>query len=170
MQIPIQNLSTTINPVGFFQTLVSHMTQTMHHVLGEDHAEAFLSIVSQQLGDQVNQNYQQALHVDQLDQEQVVAVIMDFKKRIGGEFYVIDEYPDRLILGNRHCPFAPLIEDQPMFCQVTANFIGTISADNLGYARVNVDQSMAQGHDHCQITIFWHPNDEMQGQEFFASP
>jgi hypothetical protein len=43
--------------------------------------------------------------------EQVAQVCVDLKRRIQGEFYVIEEDEDKIVFGDTACPFAEKFSD-----------------------------------------------------------
>jgi hypothetical protein len=62
-------------------------------------------------GTQINQDYRRAYEVSSLSREQVADVLVDLKRRIQGNFFVIEEYEDKIVLGNTACPFAEKVID-----------------------------------------------------------
>ena len=69
---------------------------------------------------------------------------MDLKRRIQGDFYVIEQDDEKIVLGNRACPFAEKVVGRPALCMMTSNVFGSIAAENLGYAKVVIEQAIAQ--------------------------
>ena len=95
--------------------------------------------------------------VDRLSASQVAEVLVDLKRRIQGDFFVIEETPDRIVLGNRACPFGELVRDRPSLCMMTSNVFGYIAAQNLGYARVELNNTIAMGHPGCKVVVYLRP-------------
>jgi Methanogen output domain 1 len=55
-------------------------------------------------------------------------------------------------------------------CMMTSNVLGAIAADNLGYAKVELRQTIAEGHDECQVAVYLKPGDQaLDGREYFKS-
>lgn len=157
---------------GFLRLLLRHLAGTLQEVVGLDEAAGFVSIVGQRIGEELNTSYQQALAVSHLTREQVADVLVDLKRRINGAFYIIEEHEDRIVLGNRACPFGDKVLDRPALCMMTSNVFGSIAADNLGYARVVLDRTIARGDDGCRVTIYLTPGDApsaSSGREYFKS-
>lgn len=48
------------------------------------------------------------------------------------------------MLGNRACPFGDKVIGHPALCMMTSNVFGSIAADNLGYAKVVVEEAIAR--------------------------
>ena len=69
----------------FLRSLVRELAGTLHEAAG------FVSVVGQRIGDQINQSYTAALAVERLTRPQVAAVLVDLKRRIRGDLYVIVE-------------------------------------------------------------------------------
>jgi hypothetical protein len=85
---------------------------------------------------------------------------------------VIQEDEERIVLGNRACPFADKVLDRPSLCMMTSNVFGVITAENLGYAKVVVEQAIARGDPGCRVVIYLHPTSESEaadGREYFKA-
>jgi predicted ArsR family transcriptional regulator len=127
-------------------------------------------VVGQRVGDWINGHYRTALALPQLDREQVAQVLVDLKRRIQGDFFVIEENEEKIVLGNRACPFADKVLGRPALCMMTSNVFGVIAADNLGYAKVSIEQAIAQGDPGCRVVVYLKPTPEAQsaqGREYF---
>lgn len=156
----------------FLRTLLRHLAGTLQEVVGLREASGFISIVGQQVGDEINASYRQALGVEKLTRAQVTEVLLDLKRRIRGDFFIIEETDDRIVLGNRTCPFAEKVVGRPSLCMMTSNVFGSIAAENLGYAKVSIQQSLAHGDQGCRVVIYLRPSDESdsaEGREYTAS-
>jgi predicted ArsR family transcriptional regulator len=137
----------------FLRTLIRELSGTLQDVVGLDEASGFISVVGQAMGRQIDEAYRGALGVRQLDRAAVADVLVDLKRRIQGDFYVIEQDDDRIVLGNRACPFAEKVVGRPAMCMMTSNVFGVIAAENLGYARVELDETIALGHAGCRVTV-----------------
>ena len=76
-----------------------------------------------------------ACEVTVLSRRQLAEVLVDLKRRIEGQFYIIEESDDRIVLGNCACPFGDKVIGRPSMCMMTSNVFGVIAAENLGYAK-----------------------------------
>jgi predicted ArsR family transcriptional regulator len=155
---------------GFLRSLLRELSGTLQEVVGLDEAAGFISVVGQRIGDDLDRRYRAALQVSNLDQRQVAQVLVDLKRRIRGDFYIIEETPERLVLGNRACPFGDKVIGRPALCMMTSNVFGVIAAQNLGYARVSIDQAIARGDGGCRVVIELRPRDQPDdpnAQEYF---
>lgn len=153
----------------FLRSLLRELAGTLQDVVGMEEASGYISVVGGAIGEQIDTAYKHAIHVDRLNREQVSAVLVDLKKRINGEFYIIEEREDRIVLGNSACPFGAMVEGRPSLCMMTSNVFGFIAAQNLGYARVNIEESIAQGHSGCRVVVHLRPADEPEpsAREYF---
>lgn len=156
----------------FLRSLIRELAGTLQDVVGLDEAAGFISIVGQRIGDQINQDYKKALRVDNLERSQVAAVLVDLKRRIRGTFHVIEETDEKIVLGNRDCPFAEKVIGRPAMCMMTSNVFGVIAAENLGQAKVVLNETIAEGAAGCRVTIYLKSTPESEaakGREYFKS-
>lgn len=168
----IQSLELPIERDHFLRTMIRELAGTLQDVVGIEEAAGFLNVVGYRTGQHVNQQYQNALQLSNLSREQVTAVLVDWKRRIQGDFYVIEETDEKIVLGNRKCPFAEQVEGREAMCVMTSNIFGAIAADNLGYARVELQETIARGAQECKIVIYLKPSevlDEFPAQEYFKA-
>ena len=168
----IKSLELPIERDHFLRTMIRELAGTLQDVVGIEQASGFLNVVGYRTGQQVNQRYQNALQLSNLSRQQVTAVLVDWKRRIKGDFYVIEETDEKIVLGNRRCPFAEQVEGREAMCVMTSNIFGAIVADNLGYARVELQDTIAQGAQECKIVIYLKPGevlDEFAAQEYFKA-
>jgi MetOD domain-containing protein len=153
----------------FMRTLLRHLAGTLEEVVGLREAAGFVSVVGQRMGDEIDRDYRRALSVSSLSREQVKGVLVDLKRRIQGDFFVIEEREDRLVLGNRRCPFGDKVLGRPSLCMMTSNVFGSIASQNLGYAKVAIEQAIARGDPGCRVTVYLQPSAEArvaEGREY----
>jgi predicted ArsR family transcriptional regulator len=168
----ISNLSVPLERDVFLRTLIRELSGTLQDVVGLEEASGFISVVGQRVGDQINRDYRAALAVSQLDREQVAAVLVDLKRRIKGTFRVISEDDEKIVLGNDDCPFEDKVLGRPAMCMMTSNVFGVIAAENLGYAKVELQKTIAQGHGECRVVVYLALTTEAEsasGREYFKS-
>ena len=154
----------------FLRTLIRELAGTLQDVVGLEEASGFVSVVGQRVGEQINQSYKAALAVSELSREQVAAVLVDLKRRIQGDFFIIEENDEKIVFGNRACPFAEKVIGRPAMCMMTSNVFGSIAAENLGYAKVVLEQTIAEGDPGCRVVVYLKPtpeSDAAQGREYF---
>lgn len=152
----------------FLRSLVRHLAGTLQEVVGLDEAAGFISVVGQQMGEDINTAYTSALAVDRLDRTQVAEVLVDLKRRIQGDFFVIEEDDEKIVFGNRTCPFAEKVVGRPALCMMTSNVFGHIAAQNLGYAKVVLEQTIARGDAGCRVVVYLNSerNADVAGREY----
>ncbi|MCC5616579.1 methanogen output domain 1-containing protein [Nostoc sp. CHAB 5836] len=166
----IKSLELPIERDHFLRTMIRELAGTLQDVVGIEQAAGFLNVVGYRTGQQVNELYQNALQLSNLSREQVTTVLVDWKRRIQGDFYVIEETDEKIVLGNRRCPFAEQVQGREAMCVMTSNIFGAIAADNLGYARVELQETIAKGAQECKIVIYLKPSkvlEDFAGQEYF---
>ncbi len=153
----------------FLRSLLRELSGTLEKVVGVEEAAGYISVVGGVIGEQIDTGYRQALRVERLSRRQVTEVLVDLKRRIQGDFYVIEEHDDRLVLGNRACPFGDHVRGRPTLCMMTSNVFGVIAAQNLGYARVAVQEAIATGHPECRVVVHFKVGDhvEANAREYF---
>lgn len=153
----------------FTRQLLRELAGTLQDVVGLEDASGYISVVGTAIGEHIDRGYREALAVDKLSREQVAEVLVDLKRRIQGDFYVIEETEDRIVLGNRACPFGEMVRDRPSLCMMTSNVFGHIAAQNLGYAAVSLQETIATGHSHCRVVVHLRPTEELpdEAREYY---
>jgi predicted ArsR family transcriptional regulator len=154
----------------FLRTLLRHHAGTLQDDVGTDEAAGFISVVGQEIGGEIDRQYRGALQVEDLDRKQVAEVLVDLKRRIQGDFYVIEEDDEKIVLGNRACPFGEKVEGRPALCMMTSNVFGSIAARNLGYGKVQLRATIAAGAPECRVVVYLRrtPDSEAaEGREYF---
>lgn len=154
----------------FLRDLVRALSGSLQDTIGLDEAAGFVSLVGQELGEGINERYREALRVDSLTRDQVAEVFVDLKRRIQGDFYIIEATDEKIVLGNRKCPFGARVIGRPALCMMTSNVFGTIAAENLGYAKVGLEATIAEGDTACRVVVYLKPTQEAgaaNGREYF---
>jgi predicted ArsR family transcriptional regulator len=153
----------------FLRSLLRRLAGTLEDLVGLDEASGFISVVGDEIGQLIDGEYKAALGTEQLDPEQVGAVLVDLKRRIQGDFWVTEQDEGRIELRNRACPFAEQVLGRPSLCMMTSNVFGSITANNLGYARVELLETIAEGDAGCHVVVHLQPSAEpAPGREYFA--
>lgn len=168
---PLSGLSVPLERDVFLRSLIRELAGTLQDVVGMEEASGFISVVGQRVGDHINESYRNALAVSNLSRGQVAEVLVDLKRRIQGDFFIIEESDEKIVLGNRACPFAEKVIGRPALCMMTSNVFGTIAADNLGYSKVAIERSIAQGHPECRVVVYLKLTPEAEaasGREYFS--
>ena len=156
----------------FLRMLVRELSGTLQDVVGTHEAAGFVSVVGQRVGDHIDSQYKAALGVSSLSRGQVAEVLVDLKRRIQGDFYVVEETDERIVFGNRACPFGDKVLDRPALCMMTSNVFGSIAAENLGYAKVELQKTIARREGECRVVVYLKPtpqSDAVDGREYVKS-
>jgi len=167
----VQDLTIHFERDVFMRTLIRELAGTLQEVVGLEEASGFVSVVGQRMGRQINDDYKAALGVSRLTQQQVAEVLVDLKRRIQGDFYIIEHDEEKIVLGNRACPFAEKVYGRPAMCMMTSNVFGSIAADNLGYAKVELQETIAQGDLGCRVVVHLQLTpaaEAARGREYFG--
>ena len=157
---------------AFLGTILSELSGALEKTVGLREASGAIGVVGQVVGGQLDDEYRRVLQVPRLTREQVAAVCVDLKRRIGGDFYVIEQDDHRIVFGNRACPFQNKVHDRPSMCMVTSSVFGSIAARNLGYAKVELQQTIARGDDRCRVVLHLTTtaaSERVEGQEYFGA-
>jgi predicted ArsR family transcriptional regulator len=170
-ELPVlNNLDLPLDRDVFLRSLLRELAGTLEEVVGQEEAAGYISVVGQRIGDQINASYTRALAVESLSATQVAQVLVNLKRRIEGDFYLIEQDDEKIVLGNRACPFGDKVVNRPALCMMTSNVFGVIAAENLGYAKVDIQESIAQGQAGCRVVVYLKPTEEAQagwGREYF---
>lgn len=156
----------------FLRTLIRELSGTLQDVVGLDEAAGFISVVGQRIGDRINADYRQALGHDRLDRPQVATVLVDLKRRIEGDFRVLEQDDERIVLDNGRCPFGDKVVGRPSMCMMTSNVFGVIAAENLGQAKVELQATIASGAPRCRVVVHLAATpaaEAAEGREYFRS-
>ena len=156
----------------FLRALVRELAGTLEDVVGLEEAKGYISVVGGSIGDAIDRDYRAALRVARLDRPQVAREMVDLKRRIQGDFYVISEDDEKIVLGNRACPFGDLVLGRRSMCMMTSNVFGSIAAANTGYAKVELQETIAEGHGGCRVVVHLRPTEEAaaaDGREYFQA-
>ena len=146
----------------FLRRLLRELAGTLQDIVGLQEASGYISVVGAAMGEHIDAEYRRALAVERLSRAQVAEVLVDLKRRIHGDFFVLEETEDRLVLGNRACPFGDFVQGRPSLCMMTSNVFGSIAAENLGYAGVELERTIAQGHAGCRVVVHLRPTELAQ--------
>jgi predicted ArsR family transcriptional regulator len=60
--------------------------------------------------------------------------------------------------------------ERPSMCMMNSNVFGSIAADNLGYAKVELQHTIATGSEQCVVVVYLKPTAEAEaahGREYF---
>jgi predicted ArsR family transcriptional regulator len=138
---------------AFVRTILSNLVASLDDVIGGHDARGFVSVAGQAVSAQLDARYRAALGVDRFDRATVAEVLVDLERRIHGDFHVISQDDDRIVFGNRACPFAEQVHGRPTLCMITSTVFGRIASEHLGYAKVELQETIAEGHGRCSVAV-----------------
>ena len=156
----------------FLRDLLRHLSGTLEEVVGLSEAAGFISLVGQRVGNDINELYRGSLSLPVLNREQVAGVLADLKQRIQGDFEVEYEDDERIVLRSKSCPFGDRVKQRTSLCMMTSNVFGTITSENLGYAKVAIESSIARGDTGCRVTVYIQPSEAanaVSGVEYYKA-
>ena len=169
----VKDLSIPLERDGFMRNLIRELSGLLEDMVGLEETSGFISVVGQNIGTQINKLYRQEMNVPQLNREQVAEVLVDLKHRINGEFYLVEQDDAKIVLGCKACPFAEKVKDRSSLCMMTSNVFGVITADNLGYAKVDLEKTIARGDTECRVVVYLNSDNEQtqaaNGREYFEA-
>lgn len=150
----------------FLRELVRELATVLEETVGLVEAEGFIAVVGNRIGEVMNKEYQSAAGLKSLDAKRVASALVDLKSRIQGGFSVESIDADKIVLANTRCPFGEYVRDRQSLCMMTSNVFGRITANNLGYARVELQETIAKGDSGCRIVVHLQEGDS--GREYFS--
>ena len=154
----------------FCRSLIRELAGTLQDVVGLKESEGFISLVGKHIGEWINQTYKSQLNQDKLSKQQVIDTLVDLKTRIEGEFRIVEQDDNKVVLRNSRCPFGDKVKDRQCMCMMTSNVFGSITADNLGYAKVVLEETIAKGDQECKVIVHFDNTEEAasaEGREYF---
>ncbi len=167
----VNQLAIPLDRDRFLRSLLGELASVLEETVGTEEAAGYVSLVGAALGRQIEAHYRDAGGVETLDRNTVEQVLVDLKRRIGGGFSIDSVEEDRIVLVNTHCPFGDMVIGRPSLCMMTSNVFGHITANNLGYARVDIDRAIARGDGGCRVVVHLRPANDHEprvGREYLG--
>lgn len=149
----IGSLDIGIDHHDLFNTLVSDMAELLESIAGIDDACAYVSGIAARLGADIEQRYKTALDIQHFNRDQLIEVLIDLKNRTGGKFSVIEQSDERVVFGNCACPLGDAAANHPSLCMLTSNIFGRLTANAVGYAAVELEETIAKGAAGCRVVL-----------------
>lgn len=141
---------------SFLRALVVELADglEMHH--GPHAAEAAVARIGAAVGGSMERVHRTHHRLSgPLSSERMAELYVDLKKAIDGDFYVVAIEPDRIVLGNRRCPFGDAVRHAPSLCRMTSSVFGGIAARNTGReVAVHLEERIAVGDQECRVTVW----------------
>ncbi|ETX28350.1 methanogen output domain 1-containing protein [Roseivivax isoporae] len=144
----------------FLRELLRELAALLEDGVGLDQTAGYISQVGNRIGLQMNADYTRAAGGGRLDRDQVAAALVDLKRRIEGGFSVESIDDEKIVLVNTACPFGRYVEGRRSLCMMTSSVFGRVTAENLGYARVYLDKTIAKGAPGCRVEVWLTEGDD----------
>lgn len=161
----IRELDLPIERDMFLRKLLRELSGALEDTIGIEAASGYIATVGSLMGEWIDDMYTKGLGIDHLSASQVAEVFIDLKSRIDGDFFLVSMDEDKIVIGNKVCPFGEYAEGRDSLCMMTSNVFGRIAANNLGYARVSLDETIARGDAGCRIVIHLQPRSDINADE-----
>lgn len=146
----------TFGRESFLRALVVQLAQEIEREQGPEAAEAAIAQVGTDIGGRMEDEYRRARGiVERLRPKQIADLCVRLKHAIDGGFYVIEVTDERIVLGNRRCPFGEAVRRAPGLCRMTSSVFGGIAARNAGASTVQLDRRIASGDSECRVTVWF---------------
>lgn len=146
---------------SFLRALVVQLAAAVELQHGPDAAEAAVAQVGVDVGGQMEEEYRLARDVTgQMGPDQLADCYVRLKHAIDGGFYVVSATADRVVLGNRRCPFGDAVRAAPSLCRMTSAVFGGIAARNSAHgAEVTLEERIAVGDPGCRVVVDLRPSE-----------
>jgi hypothetical protein len=150
----------------FLRELLRELSGVLEETIGLTEVEGFIAIVGNRIGELLNEEYLEIADVDRLNVRQVADALVDLKRRIQGGFTIESLDEEKIVLTNTACPFGDCVRGRKSLCMMTSNVFGRITANNLGYARVDLPETIAGGDSGCRAIVYL--NEGGAGREYYG--
>lgn len=163
--IAIKNVDVALDSDRFFRQMIRTVAGTLEERVGQKEAAGLIAVAGEELGRRITLEYQKALNEQRFDQHTVSEILVDLKRRIGGDFALESIDSKQIVLTNKRCPFGDEVLNRPSLCMMTSNVFGYIVSSNTGYAAIRLPETIARGHGGCRVIIELQMSDEFTESE-----
>lgn len=140
---------------AFLLALVVQLAEAVERNEGPDAAEAAVAQVGADVGGRIEEEYRRVREiVGELTPPQIADLYVRLKAAIDGDFYIVEADDERIVLGNRACPFGDVVRRAPGLCRMTSSVFGGIAARNTGGATVVLEERIALGDPECRVVVW----------------
>ncbi|WP_049793358.1 methanogen output domain 1-containing protein [Conexibacter woesei] len=145
----------TFGKESFLRALVVQLAQAVEANEGPDAAAAAVAQVGADVGGRMEEEFRRVEGITgELSPMQMADLYVRLKAAIDGDFYVIEADEERIVLGNRACPFGDVVRRAPGLCRMTSSVFGGIAARNSGGASVVLEERIALGDPECRVVVW----------------
>lgn len=148
----------------FLRALTVELAHAVDLHQGPSEAEAAIAQVGANVGGRMEDAHRSHLGIEgDLESAQIADFYISLKAAIGGDFYIVSADDERIVVGNRRCPFGEAVQHAPSLCRMTSSVFGGIAARNTGReVAVHLEERIAVGDAECRVTIWLDtPPDEL---------
>ncbi len=144
---------------SFLRALAVQLAQATEREAGPVMAEALVAEVGSGVGFRMEEAFRQfrELPEDPLSVDHLAELLVGLKRGIDGDFFVIEANEERIVLGNRRCPFGDAVRHAPALCRMTSSVFGGIAARNRDGVAVHLEERIAVGDPQCRVTVWLVP-------------
>lgn len=141
----------------FLRALVVQLAETLEFQHGPLAAEAAVAQVGANVGGNMEKAYREHhQHTGDFTPAEIGDFYVALKRAIDGDFYVVSVDDERVVLGNRRCPFGDAVKHAPSLCRMTSSVFGGIAARNLNRdVAVHLEERIAVGDPECRVTVWF---------------
>lgn len=166
----MENLKLPLERDLFFRTIIRSLSGSLEDTVGLEEASGYIALVGSEIGDWIESQYRESAGKDRFTPQEIAEILVDLKRRIDGDFYIISVSDEKIVLGNNRCPFGDLVKDRPSLCQMTTNVFGRIAANQLGYSRIELPETIAKGDAGCMAIVHLQQADDApeDSREFYS--
>jgi anti-sigma regulatory factor (Ser/Thr protein kinase)/predicted ArsR family transcriptional regulator len=151
----------------FLRALVVELARAVEESEGPATTERLVARVGATVGGQMEAEYRRArATVGRLTPEQLAECFVRLKGAIDGDFYAIEVSDERIVLGNRRCPFGDAVRASPSLCRMTSSVFGGIAARNGHGAAVRLPERIAVGDPECRVVVLLAPAPDEPGHRY----
>lgn len=145
----------TFGKESFLRALVVQLATAVEDQDGPDAAAAAIAQVGADVGGRMEEEFRRVEGITgDLSPMQMADLYVRLKAAIDGDFYVIEADEERIVLGNRACPFGDAVRRAPGLCRMTSSVFGGIAARNSGGASVVLEERIALGDPECRVVVW----------------
>ncbi len=145
---------------GFFgrESFLRAMVVQLADALERDHGplavQQAVAAVGTAVGARMEEEHRRAAGlVGRLTPGQMADLYVGLKRAIDGDFYVVEASEERIVLGNRRCPFGEAVRAAPGLCRMTSSVFGGIASRSAGSASVLLEERIAVGDPECRVVV-----------------
>lgn len=140
---------------SFLRALVVDLANHIELEYGPAAAEDAVSRIGTSIGRQMEAAFRAKRGITgSLTSEQLIELALGLKKALSGDFFVVSSEDDKIVFGNRACPFGDSVQKAPSLCRMTSSVFGGIAARSAGRdASIQLEERIAVGDAGCRAVV-----------------